>query len=321
MASGVHRLHAMRYGGERLFATASALLLAIVAGSCTASETSVTAPTAQKCQVSASGSPVSFDASGGSGTLAISAARDCTWSLTVDSSWVTVGGDHSGQGDASIGFTVGANPQTAGRSATVAVSGQSVRLSQSGAPCVFSLSRTGDAIGAAGGSLSVGVNTLAGCSWSATTSTPWISIASGQNGNASATVALGIAANPGAARVGQVNIAGQIYSVNQDGASSPTPSPSPSPSPAPSPSPSPTPPPGGGVEGFSGVVGNVSGKCPNLTFNVSSATVMTDKETKFKDISCGDVAKGGRMVTGSGPTDSNNVIHADIVQKATEHDD
>jgi hypothetical protein len=55
-------------------------------------------------------------------------------------------------------------------------------------------------------------------------------------------------------------------------------------------------------------------------FAVSSWTVATDKSTKFKDISCGDVAKGSRSVTGSGTTDASGVVHADIVQKAGGHD-
>ena len=65
---------------------------------------------------------------------------------------------------------------------------------------------------------------------------------------------------------------------------------------------------------------NVSGKCPELSFVVYGLAVITDRSTKFKDISCGDVAKGGRSVKGSGVTDSSNVIHADIVKGAGEHD-
>jgi hypothetical protein len=302
---------------HRLLASTCATLAAIAAVNCTSSETSVTAPSTQKCQVTASGSPSTFPAGGGSGTVAVSAARDCAWSLSVDAGWVTISGDRSGQGDASVSFSVAANPQPASRGATVSIAEQRVQLSQAAAPCQYSLSRTSDSIGASGGSLSVGVATLTGCSWSASSLTSWIGVASGQSGNASGAVELSVGANAGAARVGQVNIAGQTYTVNQDAAAgtSPPPPPTPTPSPSPSPSPPPPPPPGGETKTFSGTVMNVSGKCPDLTFSVGPNAIATDKQTKFKDISCGDVAKGGRSVTGSGTTDSSGVIHADIVQK------
>jgi len=48
---------------------------------------------------------------------------------------------------------------------------------------------------------------------------------------------------------------------------------------------------------------------------VTLQTVHTDKSTKFKDISCGDVAKGGRLVEGDGVTDSTGAIRANTVKK------
>ena len=83
-----------------------------------------------------------------------------------------------------------------------------VQLSQAAAACHFSLSRSSDTIGAAGGQLSVDVSTLTGCGWTATSGSSWIAITSGQAGNANGTVALVISANSGAGRVGQVHVAG-----------------------------------------------------------------------------------------------------------------
>jgi Domain of unknown function (DUF5666) len=67
---------------------------------------------------------------------------------------------------------------------------------------------------------------------------------------------------------------------------------------------------------FSGYVLSASGKCPDLTLNVSGRTVVTDKSTKFKDISCGDVAKGGRFVDVTGTQTSSGVVNADTISKA-----
>ncbi|HYM24106.1 MAG TPA: BACON domain-containing carbohydrate-binding protein [Vicinamibacterales bacterium] len=324
MASHVHSHDAMRLGEAVRFAAIPALVLA---AACTSSETSsnMTAPSAQKCQVTASGSPTSFPAGGGSGAVSVSADRDCTWSLTVDASWVAISGASSGQGNGNVGFSVGANPQPAARTANVAVNGQSVQLSQAAAPCTFALSRVSDTIPAAGGALSVAVTTLAGCNWTASSSAAWIAVASGASGSSSGTVGMQVAENGGAARIGQVNIGGQAYTVNQTSAAAYAPKPSPEPAPGHDPGPTPPPPApppdsGGDTEEFSGLEGNVSGICPNLVFNVASATIATDKSTKFKDISCGDVAKGGRNVSGEGTIDGNDVIHADIVKKAGGHD-
>lgn len=291
----------------------AALAAAIGCAACTSTSTNtaVTAPSADKCQVNVSGATTSFPSTGGTGSVAVSAARDCAWSAATSAGWVSISSSQSGQGSGSVSYSVAPNPATSARSGAISVAGQSVSLSQAGAPCHYAISRSSDAIGAAGGRLSVDVSTIAGCSWTAVSGVGWIAVTGGASGGASGTVSLAVAANNGAARVGQLNVAGQNYTVNQDGAPGAPAPPQPEPSPGPSPSPS-----TGQDAEFFGIVANVIGTCPNLTFNVSGATVVTDKGTKFKDISCGDVAKGGRIVQGSGTTDASGAIHADVVQKA-----
>jgi len=65
------------------------------------------------------------------------------------------------------------------------------------------------------------------------------------------------------------------------------------------------------------MVTNVSGSCPNLTFSAGGRTVKTTRETRFMDISCADVAKGGKTVKGSGVIDASGAIVAATVQKAS----
>jgi len=307
---------------------------------CTSTATSVTAPSSDKCQVSVSNTPTTFGDGGGAGTVTIGAPRDCTWSVSPSVSWITLTDTASGQGDATVGYKVASNPAPSTRAGAIAVGSQSLSLSQAAAPCRFSLSRGSDRIGPSGGRLSVAVSTLSGCGWTASTGANWITVTSGQSGNANGTVELTVASNAGSERVGQANIAGQTYTVNQDAAPAPAPpappapspapvpapapspspapppSPAPSPAPAPSPSPSPSPAPSPQQVSFTGVVSSVSGKCPDLMFNVSGREVVTDKSTKFKDISCGDVAKGGHTVNVDGTVMSNGVVNADMISKA-----
>jgi all-beta uncharacterized protein len=311
-------LNLMR-GGKLLHALATACL----AAACTSTQTSVTSPSSDKCQVGVSIAPSSFGATGGSGTVTITAARDCTWSIFTNASWIAIDGSAQGQGAASISYTVAPNAVPSARSGAIVIGSQSVQLSQAAASCRFALSRSSGSIGSRGGHLSVEVSTLSGCDWTATSGNNWIAVSSGQSGNSSGTVGLNVAANTGASRVGRVNVAGQNYTVIQDPAPAPLPAPTPSPTPAPAPTPTPAPapqPPGPRAE-FSGLVIGASGRCPNLTFTVSGQTVVTDNSTNFKGLSCDDVAKGGRVVKGSGPTDSSGAIHADVVERVRDDEE
>ena len=201
----------------RILSTNATICLSLIVSAlaCTSSKTSLTSPTDTKCQVNLSNSPSSFAANGGTGTLTVTTTRDCSWTISTDVVWVSIPGPRDGQGDASISYSVGVNPVPSARSGLVAAGSMKVQLSQAAAVCRYSLSRSSDTIGAAGGPISVDVSTLTGCSWTATSASSWISITSGQSGNANGTVALVVSGNSGAGRVGEVNVAGQVYTVTQ----------------------------------------------------------------------------------------------------------
>ena len=160
-------------------AAAPALALACLAAGCSSTQTSLNAPTADKCQVGVSSAPSAFTATGGQGSLTITTARDCTWSISTEAGWVSISGDPGGQGEASVPYAIAPNPAPTPRAATVAVGSQSVTLNQAPAPCLFALSRAGDAIGYAGGRLTFDVTTLTGCGWTASTGDGWIAVTSG----------------------------------------------------------------------------------------------------------------------------------------------
>src|SRR5437763_16779696 len=77
---------------------------------CTSTQTStgITAPSSQKCQVQVSNTPSSFTDAGGSGSLAITTTRDCGWSAAASANWLSLAST-TGQGDASISYSVAAN--------------------------------------------------------------------------------------------------------------------------------------------------------------------------------------------------------------------
>jgi hypothetical protein len=301
------------------FAFALGAAGACLAAACSKTTTSLTAPSADKCQVTATNTPSSFAASGGQGSLTIATSRDCTWSVSTEANWVSITGDGSGQGEASIPYTVAPNPAPSARAGAIVVGSQSVAVSQAAAPCVFTLSRLGDTVGATGGPLAVNVATLNGCGWTATSPVSWIVVGPGQSGSASGTVGLSVASNAGGVRVAAVTIAGQTFTVTQAAAPpvpgpQPAPTPTPVPTPAPTPVPTPAPPPPTPTPApkrveFDGTIGTLSGGCPNVTFTVQGMTIVTDRSTDYTKSKCSDLRRG-RDVSGAGMTQSNGTIKA-----------
>jgi hypothetical protein len=95
--------------------------------------------------------------------------------------------------------------------------GQYVELT----PCTYSLSSTIYSPGVAAASSSVTVICPSGCDWTAVSNASWLTITSGASATGNGTVNFIVAANPGAARVGTLTIAGQTFTVNQAGLPSP----------------------------------------------------------------------------------------------------
>ena len=86
--------------------------------------------------------------------------------------------------------------------------------------CAYWISPTGQSFSAAGGSSSISVNTSEGnCPWTAASSASWITIP-GTSGTGNGIVNFTVDANTGAARTGNIYIAGQAFTVAQSGAGS-----------------------------------------------------------------------------------------------------
>ena len=305
----------------RLFAVASTLS---VASGCTQSSTSLAEPSSSKCQITATNQPSAFPSAGGRGSVSIAATRDCTWSITANAPWVVIAGERTGLGEAVVQYTVSENPVPSARSAMLTVDAVELPLSQAAAPCTYSIAPPQASIDPAGGSLSFAVTTLSGCPWSAESQVAWITAASGASGNASATVGLAIAANPGAAREGAVSVAGHTFTVRQDAAGAPAPSPAP-PAPPPSAPPPPSPPPpqpGPTPETveFQGTILLLSGECPNIAFLTAGRLVLTNGQTEFRKRRCRDLSIGDQVKV-RGTVTGNNPVIADRVEFRERDDD
>jgi hypothetical protein len=287
LASSVHHVAAVDliHYRQQLFACAAAACLSALGG-CTSTSTSATAPSAAKCQVSATATPMQFGAGGGSGTLAVTAARDCEWSVAAQASWIGLTSASSGNGDASLSYTVAQNPVPSARAAELVVASQHIQLSQAAAACNYTIDKSSDTVPAAGGNLTVEVSTLAGCGWTASSSVPWLTFAGNSSGTTSASIHIVVAANSGIERRGAITVSGQTYAITQAAAPSapvpvPDPAPTPVPTPPPTPSPEPPPVPSPSPISLAGTVSALTGSCPTLRFSVSGRTVTTDGDTSY----------------------------------------
>ena len=189
------------------------VMACLVFAGCHSSSTDITAPTTSKCQLSATSSLSNVPAAGGSGTVAIDTARDCTWSASTPASWITFASSTSGQGSGTLAFRVGANPAPAARQSALSINDIALSIDQAAASCTFGLSLPNPTVGAAGGAVAVQVATINGCAWTTSSSTPWLTVTGGGNGSGQATIT--VAANAGPARTGPVTIAGQAVTVSQ----------------------------------------------------------------------------------------------------------
>lgn len=83
--------------------------------------------------------------------------------------------------------------------------------------CNYGLSASSQNIVSTGGTGSVNVTAQNGCAWTATSNADWITITSGASGTGNGTVNFTAAANPGSQRTGTLTIAGQTFTVTQNG--------------------------------------------------------------------------------------------------------
>src|SRR5262245_52791217 len=168
------------------------------------------------CSYSVTPTTASIGAAGGTGTsISVSAGSGCIWTATTSAGWITILTGANGTGNGNVTYSVQANTGSA-RTGTLTVAGQSVTISQSAAPCTYSISpmsKTGDK---AGGTGTVSVTTQAGCTWMAVSNASWITITSGSSGTGNGAVAYTVAANTtGNERTGTLTIAGHTFTFTE----------------------------------------------------------------------------------------------------------
>jgi hypothetical protein len=172
-------------------------------------------PAPSPCTVTLQPVSTSIAATGGSGSIGVTANAGCQWTATEQATWLTLS-NASGAGNGSVGFSVAANPGPAARSATVTVGGATFTINQP-APvpvCAPSITQASITVGDEDiTGLTVAVTADGGCTWTATSNAGWLQITSGSSGSGSGTVTYDV--SKGSSRSGTMTIAGQIFTVTQ----------------------------------------------------------------------------------------------------------
>ena len=160
-------------------------------------------------------------ATGGSGTITVSTARECTWSASSEAPWLTITSTPSGQGDGAVQYSAASNPAPAVRRGALIVGESRTELMQAAAPCQFSVSPPSFTFESNGGEGTVTVSTLEGCQWSTAVNAPWMSITRTQNTNGPGSVTFNVTSNGGEPRTTILTVAGQPIQVSQGTAAAP----------------------------------------------------------------------------------------------------
>jgi sugar lactone lactonase YvrE len=168
---------------------------------------------ANTCAASAFPNALSAPAAGGPQNIAIQAAAGCAWTVTGLPAWVTAS-MLAGTGPANVALTVQANPGAA-RSETFTAAGTAITITQAaGGGCNYSVNVAGGNVPAPGGTVTLDIQTAAGCAWTVGGLPAWIS-ASAIAGAGPATVTLTVQANAGAARSANITAAGTAVIITQ----------------------------------------------------------------------------------------------------------
>ena len=162
-----------------------------------------------------------YGAGGGTGSVAVIAATGCDWESAPNDPWIHVISGATGSGPGTVTYAVDPNPSTAPRtgSMTVADGRQMFTVSQSGtaAACTYAVSVVATAVDSAAGAGHVAVAAGEGCTWTAQSDAPWITIVSGASGRGDGIVTYRLAPDTSRARTrhGTMTIAGQRLTVRQ----------------------------------------------------------------------------------------------------------
>ena len=152
------------------------------------------------------------------GSVDVTTLIGCTWMATSNAAWITITSGSNGTGNGTVSYSVSANPSSIPRSGTLTIAGKTFTVNQDGVACTYSILPTSRSHGPGAETGTVDVTSPEGCSWTATSNAAWITITSGSAGSGNGTAGYSVSANASpTSRTGTLTVAGQTFTVTQDG--------------------------------------------------------------------------------------------------------
>jgi hypothetical protein len=173
------------------------------------------------CSIAISPADLTFGSDGGTGSVTVSVAAGCTWSVTSSGEWITVTAGATGSGPGTVEYSVAANSATEPRNGSLTIAGQTHAVLQRARPaiaCSYELSPGNAVFGKDAGTGTLSVTTAADCPWTAVSHAGWLSITSGSQGSGNGSVSYAVAGNPDIAeRSAALTVADRSFTVRQSG--------------------------------------------------------------------------------------------------------
>ena len=171
------------------------------------------------CANTISPSAQAVSASGGAGTISLTAAAACNWTAVSNDGWLMITSNASGSGNAVVTYEARENFAEHFRTGTITIAGQTFTVHQAGlagSECNVSISPSGQSFSPGAGAGAINVFASAECVWNATSSANWITITSQGAGTGNGPVSFSITANPGpTSRKGTITVAGRVFTIKQ----------------------------------------------------------------------------------------------------------
>jgi len=168
------------------------------------------------CTYSISPTSKSVAVEGGSGSIAVSAGTNCSWTAESNASWVKIMSGSPGTGNGTVNYSVDPNTGSSSRTGSIAIAGKTFTITQNGPS--YSISPTSQSFPAVGGQGTIAVSTCTNCSWTAASNATWVTITSGSSGTGSGKIGFSVAKNSAkATRKTTITVGGKVFTVTQKG--------------------------------------------------------------------------------------------------------
>src|SRR4029077_3475142 len=141
----------------------------------------------------------------------VASSGTCVRITSATVSWITIVFGQQGTGNGTAGFTVAADTDPPMRSGAINVGDQSITITQTGPACNFAINPRSANLSSLAQNGSFALSGLSVCTWTASSSAPWLQVTSPSSGTGPANISYAAKENPDVSRSGTITVAGLTF--------------------------------------------------------------------------------------------------------------